>query len=489
MTAITQTRFPFDNSYARLPEGFFAEIAPTHVAAPRLIKFNEKLAEELGLPTLEDSEKAAVFSGNALPGGAQPIAMAYSGHQFGHFSPELGDGRAILLGEVVDRNGRRRDIQLKGSGPTPFSRRGDGRAALGPVLREYLVSEAFHALGIPATRALAAVTTGERVYREVALPGAVLTRVASSHVRVGTFQYFAARRDREAIMRLVEYVIDRHYPDARSADRPARALFESVVARQAQLVARWMQVGFIHGVMNTDNMSISGETIDFGPCAFMDHYDPAMVFSSIDTGGRYAYANQPIVAQWNLARLVETLMFLFNPDADKALEMAKESLASFKDIYQNAWLEGFRRKLGLFNAEDGDLVLIQKFLDALHTSQADFTIGFRSLAHVLQSSSVETRLAAAAFAEWRERWTQRLSRQPQTQVDVVNLLRTSNPAFIPRNHRIEQIIEAAIDREDFSRFHEMTDVLSRPFDEQTDHEFYARPPQHEERVLQTFCGT
>lgn len=489
MTAIIDTRFPFDNTYARLPEDFFAQIAPTRVAAPRLIKFNDALAAELGLPPLDDADKTALFSGNDLPGGAEPIAMAYAGHQFGGFSPQLGDGRAILLGEIVDRNGRRRDVQLKGSGPTPFSRRGDGRAALGPVLREYLVSEAFHALGIPATRALAAVTTGERVYREVALPGAVLTRVASSHIRVGTFQYFAARRDREAIMRLVEYVIDRHYPDARDAERPARALYESIIARQAQLVARWMQIGFIHGVMNTDNMSISGETIDFGPCAFMDHYDPAMVFSSIDTGGRYAYANQPIVAQWNLARLVETIMFLFDPDADKALDMAKESLATFQPVYQSAWLDGFRRKLGLFNAEDDDLDLIQKFLDALHATQSDFTIGFRSLAHMLAAPSAENPLAAGAFAEWRERWEQRLSRQPQTKDAVADLLRASNPAFIPRNHRIEQVIEAAIDRDDFSRFHEMLAVLSRPYDDQPEHELFARPPQHEERVLQTFCGT
>ncbi len=489
MTAINQTRFPFDNSYARLPEDFFAPVPPGTVASPRLIRFNESLAVELGLPHLGDAEKTAIFSGNELPGGAQPIAMAYSGHQFGHFSPELGDGRAILLGEIVDRNGRRRDVQLKGSGPTPFSRRGDGRAALGPVMREYLVSEAFHALGVPATRALAAVTTGERVYREVALPGAVLTRVASSHIRVGTFQYFAARRDREAIMRLVEYVIDRHYPDARQAERPARALYENVVARQAQLVARWMQIGFIHGVMNTDNMSVSGETIDFGPCAFMDHYDPAMVFSSIDTGGRYAYSNQPIVAQWNLARLVETLMFLFDPDADKALEMAKESLAAFKDIYQTAWLDGFRRKLGLFGAEDDDAGLVQTFLDTLAATKSDFTIAFRALASALESPPAENPLGAAAFSDWRARWAQRLSRQPQSKTDVAALLRASNPAFIPRNHRIEQAIEAAIDRDDFTRFHEMLAVLSRPYDDQPQYELYARPPQHEERVLQTFCGT
>ena len=489
-----QARIAFDNSYSRLPETFFEPAAPTPVRQPRLLAFNEKLARELGLPDLGEDEKATFFSGNALPAGSQPLAMAYSGHQFGHFSPQLGDGRAILLGEVIDQSGKRRDVQLKGSGPTPFSRRGDGRAALGPVMREYLVSEAFHALGIPATRALAAVTTGEKVLREVALPGGVLTRVASSHIRVGTFQYFAARRDLESLMRLVDYVIDRHYPQARQAERPAQALFESVIARQAQLIASWMHVGFIHGVMNTDNMSISGETIDFGPCAFMDHYDPGMVFSSIDTGGRYAYSNQPVLAQWNLARLAETLLRLIDPDEDRSLELAKASLGTFMPAFQSAWLDGMRRKLGLFTSEDDDAALIQSFLDAMQGAKADFTIAFRTLADVLENAPAglhenEVPVRAPAFSTWVARWKSRLSRQPQTNDEVARLMRSVNPAFIPRNHRIEQAIEAAVDRDDFTRFHELRTVLENPYADQPQFEIYARPPLQEERVLQTFCGT
>ena len=328
----------FSNSYARLPERFFARLAPTPATKPRLIKFNESLASELGVNAkgLEPDELAAVFAGNVTPPGAEPIAMAYAGHQFGNFVPQLGDGRAILLGEVLDRNGERRDVQLKGAGRTPFSRRGDGRAALGPVLREYLVSEAMHALGIPTTRALAAVSTGEPVYRDRQLPGAVLTRVASSHIRVGTFQYFAARGDLEAVERLSDYVIDRHFPDARDAERPRLALLQAVVERQALLIARWMHVGFIHGVMNTDNTALSGETIDFGPCAFMDSYDPATAFSAIDELGRYAYANQPTIAQWNLARFAETLLPLVDPNPERAVELASEAISAFTSRYQDA---------------------------------------------------------------------------------------------------------------------------------------------------------
>src|SRR6186713_2461485 len=347
--------FPFQNTYSALPANFFVRVAPTPVAAPRLIKLNRALAVQLGLDPdlLSTPEGAEILSGKRVPEGADPIAMAYAGHQFGHFVPQLGDGRAILLGEVIDKDGVRRDIQLKGSGPTPFSRRGDGRAALGPVLREYIVSEAMFALGIPTTRSLAAVVTGEHVIRETALPGAVLTRVASSHIRVGTFQFFAARGETEGVRKLADHVIARHYPDIGMAERPYHALLERVVARQADLVARWLLVGFIHGVMNTDNMSIAGETIDYGPCAFMDAYDPATVFSSIDQHGRYAYANQPRIAGWNLTRLAETLLPLLADDEKQAIAQAEEVLGGFAPAFEAAFLAGLRKKVGLFTERDG----------------------------------------------------------------------------------------------------------------------------------------
>src|SRR5471032_3370706 len=353
--------FPFDNTYAALPDGFFARVAPTPVTSPKLIKLNRPLALHLGLDPnwLATPEGTEILAGKRIPDGADPIAMAYAGHQFGHFVPQLGDGRAILLGEVLDADGVRRDIQLKGSGPTPFSRRGDGRAALGPVLREYIVSEAMAALGIPTTRSLAAVITGETVVRETLLPGAVLTRVAASHIRVGTFQYFAARGDTEGVRRLADHVIARHYRQAADAERPYHALLQGVVARQAELVARWLLVGFIHGVMNTDNTSISGETIDYGPCAFMDHYDPATVFSSIDEQGRYAYANQPRIGLWNLTRLAETLLPLLDDDQDRAVAQAQAALGHFIERFDTAYQAGLRSKLGLFTARDGDSLLAQ----------------------------------------------------------------------------------------------------------------------------------
>src|SRR6266704_6835696 len=373
--------FPFENTYAALPANFFARVAPTPVAAPRLIKLNRPLAVHLGLDPdlLSTPEGAEILAGKRVPDGADPIAMAYAGHQFGHFVPQLGDGRAILLGEVIDRDGVRRDIQLKGSGPTPFSRRGDGRAALGPVLREYIVSEAMAALGIPTTRALAAVVTGENVMRETPLPGAVLTRVASSHIRVGTFQYFAARNDTEGVRRLADHVIGRHYPQAANADRPYHALLEAVIARQADLVARWLLVGFIHGVMNTDNTSISGETIDYGPCAFMDHDDPAQVFSSIDEMGRYAYANQPRIALWNLTRLAECLLPLLSDSQENAIAEAQGLLGAFPQKFNAAYQAGLRRRLGLSTARDGDPALAHDLLDAMAKNQADFTLTFRRL--------------------------------------------------------------------------------------------------------------
>jgi uncharacterized protein YdiU (UPF0061 family) len=488
--------FPFQNTYAALPDGFFARVAPTPVATPRLIKLNRPLALRLGLDPdrLESPEGAEILAGKRIPDGAEPIAMAYAGHQFGHFVPQLGDGRAILLGEVIDTDGVRRDIQLKGSGPTPFSRRGDGRAALGPVLREYIVSEAMAALGIPTTRSLAAVITGEHVIRETALPGAVLTRVASSHIRVGTFQYFAARGDTEGVKRLADHVIARHYPQAAGARRPYHALLEGVIARQAELVARWLLVGFIHGVMNTDNTSISGETIDYGPCAFMDHYDPAAVFSSIDEQGRYAYANQPRIALWNLTRLAECLLPLFSDDKDKAIEQAQLILAEFPGKFTAAYQSGLRQKIGLFTARDGDEALVQDLLDAMAKNQADFTLTFRRLSDATEDANRDSdarQLFAdpAAYDEWAARWRQRFSEEPQTPAARAAMMRTVNPAFIPRNHRIEAVIQAAVGRDDYAPFEELLTVLSKPYEDQPAFSQYAHPPEPHQRVLQTFCGT
>ncbi|MGJ5011245.1 protein adenylyltransferase SelO [Bradyrhizobium oligotrophicum] len=487
--------FPFQNSYAALPDNFFARVAPTPVASPRLIKLNRPLAEELGLnPTeLETPEGAAILAGKTVPEGAEPIAMAYAGHQFGHFVPQLGDGRAVLLGEVVDRNGVRRDIQLKGSGPTPFSRRGDGRAALGPVLREYIVSEAMAALGIPTTRSLAAVVTGEQVYRGTALPGAVLTRVATSHIRVGTFQYFAARQDVDAVRRLADHVIHRHYPDLAGTERPYHALLDAVIARQAKLIADWLLIGFIHGVMNTDNTSVSGETIDYGPCAFMDAYDPKQVFSSIDEFGRYAFANQPRIALWNLTRLAECLLPLFGDDKDQAIKEAEAALDGFAAEFTDAHQAGLRRKLGLFTQREGDQPLAQALFDAMAAAKADFTLTFRRLSDAAGNGDLgEVRSLfedPAGFDEWAARWQQRLTEEPQSPAERRAAMRKVNPAFIPRNHRIEAVITAAVENDDYAPFEELHAVLARPYDDRPDRADYADPPQPEEQVLQTFCGT
>ncbi|WP_315755720.1 protein adenylyltransferase SelO [Bradyrhizobium sp. SZCCHNRI2007] len=487
--------FPFQNSYATLPDNFFARVAPTPVAAPRLIKLNQPLAAELGLnpAELETPEGAAILAGKTVPEGAEPIAMAYAGHQFGHFVPQLGDGRAVLLGEVVDRNGVRRDIQLKGSGPTPFSRRGDGRAALGPVLREYIVSEAMAALRIPTTRSLAAVVTGEQVYRGTALPGAVLTRVATSHIRVGTFQYFAARQDTDAVRRLADHVISRHYPDLAGTERPYHALLDAVITRQARLIADWLLVGFIHGVMNTDNTSVSGETIDYGPCAFMDGYDPKQVFSSIDEFGRYAFANQPRIAMWNLTRLAECLLPLFGDDKDQAIKEAEAALDGFAAQFTDAHQAGLRRKLGLFMQREGDQPLAQALFDAMAAARADFTLTFRRLSDAAGSGDLSEVRALfedpTDFDEWAQRWRRRLAEEPQTAAERGEAMRKVNPAFIPRNHRIEAVITAAVENDDYAPFEELHAVLARPYDDQPDQAAYAEPPQPQERVLQTFCGT
>ena len=486
--------FPFQNTYAALPDNFFARVAPTPVSAPRLIKLNRPLAVQLGLDpdVLETAEGAEILAGKTVPAGADPIAMAYAGHQFGNFVPQLGDGRAILLGEVIDRDGIRRDIQLKGSGPTPFSRRGDGRAALGPVLREYIVSEAMFALHIPTTRSLAAVITGEHVLRETALPGAVLTRVASSHIRVGTFQYFAARRDTEALRRLADHVIARHYPELSGTERPYHALLAGVVARQANLVARWLLVGFIHGVMNTDNSSVSGETIEYGPCAFMDTYNPSQVFSSIDEMGRYAYANQPRIAQWNATRLAECLLPLFGDDKDKAVAEAQEILGAFPEIFSTAYQAGLRRKVGLFTARDGDEALIQDLLDAMARNQADFTLTFRKLGEAAGGDASDARaqfIDPAAFDEWAGRWRERTALEPQSASERQAAMHAVNPLFIPRNHRVEAVIQAAVNNDDYAPFEELVKVLAKPFDDQAGYAAYAEPPLPDQRVLQTFCGT
>jgi uncharacterized protein YdiU (UPF0061 family) len=489
--------FAFVNSYAALPANFFSRQGPVPVANPRLIRFNQELASELGIDcrALDPATLASIFSGNRLPDGAEPIAMAYAGHQFGQFVPQLGDGRAILLGEVIDRSGVRRDIQLKGAGRTAYSRGGDGRAAVGPVLREYLVSEAMHALGIATTRSLAAVASGETVVRERGLPGAILTRVAASHVRVGTFEYFAARRDLSGVKRLADYVIERHYADLKAAGQPYLELLRAVAGRQAKLVASWMQVGFIHGVMNTDNMAVSGETIDFGPCAFMDGYDPETVFSSIDGMGRYKFANQPPAAQWNLARLAETLLPLIDSDGNRAIAAANEILAAFPDQFEEHWLAGMCAKLGLHTRESEDLDLVSSWLELMRRNQCDYTLTFRRLCDAADAADpADAQLSASLihadeYREWAARWRARLAREPQTARERAASMRKINPAFIPRNHRIERVIAAAIERDDFAPFEEMQQVLARPYEDQQRFEAYAAAPQPAERVLQTFCGT
>lgn len=488
------TAIPFDNSYARLPERFYAAVDPTAVAAPRLIKLNETLASELGLDPdwLKGPDGLAMLAGNSIADGASPIATAYAGHQFGGFSPQLGDGRAILLGEVVDREGRRRDIQLKGSGPTPFSRRGDGRAAVGPVLREYIVSEAMAALGVPTTRALAAVLTGEVVRRETLLPGAIFTRVASSHIRIGTFQFFAARRDVEALRLLADHVITRHYPGVAGSEAPYLALLEAVIAAQADLIARWMLIGFIHGVMNTDNMSIAGETIDYGPCAFMDSYDPATVFSSIDEHGRYAYGNQPPIALWNLTRLAEALLPLLSDDQERAVTIAQDALNRFNDLFQSRLVAGFRRKLGLVSEAPDDVLLIKALLETMQRGQADFTLTFRRLGDDLLEGGRRCRelfANAGEFDGWLSRWHERLQQETLSAEERQRLMHGVNPLFIPRNHRIEAVIQAAVERDDLAPFEELLTVLANPYDDQPGREAYTLPPAAHERVLATFCGT
>ena len=483
--------FTFDNSYARLPPRFHARLDPVPVAAPGLLAFNHGLAATLGADPAavpDEAGLAATFAGNALPAGAEPIALAYAGHQFGSFVPQLGDGRAHLVGEVIDTRGRRFDIQLKGSGATPFSRGGDGRAALGPVLREYLVSEAMHALGVPTTRALAAVSTGEPVYREEPLPGAVFTRVAASHIRIGTFEYFAARGDLEALQRLLDHAVARHYPEAVEKERTALALLEAVAGAQAALVAKWLGLGFIHGVMNTDNTAISGETIDYGPCAFMDAYDPATVFSSIDRRGRYAYANQPRIAQWNLARLAEALLPLVDADERRAVELATPVVEGFSDAFEARWLAVMRAKLGLAGEEADDRLLVQDLLDAMQAGAMDFTRTFRRLCDASAGPDVLDE-ELAPLAGWMEGWHARLARDPLPATERPAAMRRANPAVIPRNHRIEEALAAAVREADLAPFEYLLEILSRPWEDRPEAERFLAPPDVPDPAYRTFCGT
>lgn len=483
---------PFDNSYAQLPDAFATPVEPSRVSAPVMIQLNRDLAADLGLDValLESDEGLAILSGNKVPEGAQPVAMAYSGHQFGGFSPQLGDGRALLLGEVIDTNGVRRDIQLKGSGPTPFSRRGDGLSALGPVLREYIVSEAMYALGVPTTRALAAVASGDMVFREGKVPGGVFTRVAASHIRIGTFQYFASRQDHENLRILADYAIDRHYPEAAEEENPYRALLVGVAKRQAELIAHWMQLGFIHGVMNTDNMSVSGETIDYGPCAFLDEFDPGKAFSSIDRNGRYAFANQGPIGQWNLTRFAETLLPLLNDDKDAAVAEAETALKSFSDHHGDVLQKRLISKIGIDSTSDDDWNLTNALLETMAEGDADFTLTFRHLSGALESGKdddvIQCFNSQEAIQGWLGHWRERL--QSVDQNEATTLMQQSNPVFIPRNHRVEEVITAAYTG-DYEPFHRLNKVLENPFTPQPEFSEYELAPKPEEVVEATFCGT
>ncbi|MED4599945.1 YdiU family protein [Paenibacillus validus] len=485
---IIETGWNFDNSYARLPESFFTVTNPTPVRSPKLIILNNPLATSLGLnvQALQSEDGVAVLAGNRIPEGALPLAQAYAGHQFGHFTM-LGDGRALLLGEQITPFGERVDIQLKGSGRTPYSRRGDGRAALGPMLREYIISEAMHALGIATTRSLAVVTTGESVIRETDLSGAILTRVAASHLRVGTFQYVSKWGTAEDLRVLADYTLQRHFPDVDAAQNRYLFLLQEVIKRQAVLIAKWQLVGFIHGVMNTDNMAISGEAIDYGPCAFMDAYDPATVFSSIDTQGRYAYGNQPHIAAWNLARFAEALLPLLHENQEQAVELAQDAISNFTEWYHLNWLAGMRAKLGIFNEEIEDESLIEDLLSMMQKYRADYTNTFRSLTFDTAEDTVL--FTTPEFAQWHELWQARLGRQQETKASSHQLMRNSNPALIPRNHRVEAALEAAVKQGDYSVMERLLDVLSSPYAHSPEQADYSTLPAQSNRPYRTFCGT
>ncbi|WP_166239886.1 protein adenylyltransferase SelO [Paenibacillus turpanensis] len=486
--ALIDTGWKFDNSYTRLPETFFTRQEPVPVRSPKLAVFNERLAAALGLnaEALQSESGADAFAGNRIPEGAEPLAQAYAGHQFGYFTM-LGDGRAVLLGEHVTPVGKRVDIQLKGSGRTPYSRQGDGRAALGPMLREYIISEAMYALGIPTTRSLAVVTTGQSIIRETELPGAILTRVAASHIRVGTFQYAAKWGSPEELRALADYTLQRHFPEVSKGGNRYLALLYGVIQRQAALIAKWMHVGFIHGVMNTDNMALSGETIDYGPCAFMDTYDPATVFSSIDRQGRYAYGNQPYIGAWNLARFAETLLPLLHDEQEQAIKIAEDAIAGYNALYQQNWLAGMRAKLGIFNEEAEDEALIQDLLSLMEKHKADYTNTFRTLT---LDPIEETELTKTSdYAEWQQKWHARLNRQQENREASLQLMRSSNPAVIPRNHRVEEALEAAVEDGDYSVMERLLEALSKPYSYHAEQADYCMLPDRSGRPYRTYCGT
>ena len=477
-----------DNSYVSLPKKLFSHQHPTPVKSPTLIKLNESLAKSLGLNVqeLKSEESLAVFAGNRIPEGAEPLSQAYAGHQFGHFNM-LGDGRAVLLGEQLNPNDERFDIQLKGSGRTPYSRGGDGRAALGPMLREYIISEAMYGLGIPTTRSLAVVTTGESILRETELPGAILTRIAASHIRVGTFQFIAQWGTEEELKALADYTIDRHYSELQSEDNKYLSFLKEVVKRQAQLISKWQLVGFIHGVMNTDNMTISGETIDYGPCAFMDAYDPSTVFSSIDVQGRYAYGNQPNLAGWNLARFAETLLPLLHEDIEEAVKVAQEVISGYPEMYDSYWLNGMRAKLGLFNEEAEDLALVENLLKIMETYSADYTNTFRALT---LDTIEETDLADKDdFKKWYDQWKERLGRQKESNTESFDLMKRSNPAVIPRNHLVEEALEAAVEKGNNRVMEQLLEALANPFAHSSLQSKYCSVPANLDGTYQTYCGT
>lgn len=486
--AIIETGWNIDNSYARLPKTFFTRQGPAPVRSPKLIILNGPLATSLGLNIqgLQSNDGVAVLAGNQIPEGALPLAQAYAGHQFGHFNM-LGDGRALLLGEQITPLGERVDIQLKGSGETPYSRRGDGRAALGPMLREYIISEAMHALGIATTRSLAVATTGESVFRETEQPGGILTRVAASHLRVGTFQFVAKWSTTEDLRALADYTLQRHFPEVDDDENRYLSLLQEVIKRQAVLIAKWQLVGFIHGVMNTDNMAISGETIDYGPCAFMDAYDPATVFSSIDIHGRYAYGNQPDIAAWNLARFAETLLPLLHDNEEQAVKLAEDAIADFAEQFHRNWLAGMRAKLGIFNEELEDESLIEGLLSMMQENRADYTNTFRALS--LDKPGDTILFGTAEFTQWHERWQERLGRQEEPKASSQQLMRSSNPALIPRNHRVEDALEAAVKQGDYSVMERLLVVLSSPFANSPEQADYSTLPAQSTRPYRTFCGT
>ncbi|APB72478.1 YdiU family protein [Paenibacillus polymyxa] len=483
-----QIGWNFDNSYSRLPESLFTKLNLTPVRSPKLIILNHPLAASLGLNgmALQRNDGVAELAGNQVPEGATPLAQAYAGHQFGHFNM-LGDGRALLLGEQITPLGERVDIQLKGSGRTPYSRGGDGRAALGPMLREYIISEAMHALGIATTRSLAVVSTGESIIRETEQPGAILTRVAGSHLRVGTFQYVSAWGTSQDLRALADYTLERHYPEVANDKNRYLSLLQEVIKRQAELIAKWQLVGFIHGVMNTDNMTLSGETIDYGPCAFMDTYNPETVFSSIDRQGRYAYANQPHIAAWNLARFAETLLPLLHDNREQAVTLAEHAISDFVKMFHHHWLAGMRAKLGIFNEEQEDESLIEELLSIMQKHRADYTNTFRAL--TLNKLEDTVLFSTAEFTQWHEQWQARLGRQQESQASSYQLMRSSNPAIIPRNHRVEEALEAAVEREDYRVMEQLLEVLSNPYAYSTEQEIYSTLPEESTCPYRTFCGT